>query len=87
MKVLRGKKGIAFIWLGILILLVLMGTFFVMLNKPVTKIVEITKDNVTGTQYEKPYNQINTMWDYFLLFFIAGAFTFGITEAIRRPQQ
>lgn len=86
MTILTSKKGIAFVWLGILILIIIIGIFFVMLNKPVEKVKEITKKNVTGTQYEKSYNQQNTLWDYFLLFFIFGMFLFGISEAIKRPQ-
>lgn len=81
------KKGIAFIWLGIFILIIIMGIFYVMLDKPLQKVKEMTKANITGTQYEKTYNQENVLWTYFLMFFIFGIILFGIREAIKRGNQ
>ena len=80
-----GKKGIAFIWLIILCLIILMGLFYVMLDQPIQKVKNMTVENVTGTIYEQPYQRVNTIWDNFLWFFLLGVFAFGITIAITRP--
>ena len=68
-------------------MIIFMGIFYVLLNMPMEKVKEITQANYTGTEYEDSINQQQTLWDYFLLFFILfGAFLFGISEAIKRPQ-
>ena len=78
------KKGIAFVWLGVLVVIFIIGLFYVLLNEPITIVKGITKDNVTGTPYEKTYNQMNTIWDYFLVVFVLMAMAFLVLSSIRR---
>jgi hypothetical protein len=82
--ILDSKKGIAFVWLAIIVIIALMGIIYVFLDYAEQKVKTLTMDDVTGTQYEKTFNQENVMWDYFLLFFFGSILIFGILEAIRK---
>jgi len=84
--ILGSKKGIAFIWLGMLVIMLIIGSFYIVLNEPMQIIKELTIDNITGTQYETPYNQANTVWDYFLVIFVFMSMAFLVLSAIRRPR-
>ena len=81
------KKGIAFVWLGIIVLIIFMGAFYVILDHSIEKSEEISRPNITGTQYEDSYNKQNVIWDYFLMMFVFGAILFGIRESMKRENQ
>jgi len=83
--ILVSKKAIAFNWLGILIIMLAVGSFYILLNEPVEQIKSITKDNITGTPYEDTFNKTNTLWDYFLVVFFFMCMVFLVLSAMRRP--
>ena len=78
------KRGAAFIWLGVLCIIVVMGLFYIVLDQPIDKIQEKTKGNFTGTQYQEGYDKVSTMWDYFLFAFLLSILAFGVLTAMTR---
>lgn len=84
MKLLKHRKGQAFIWLGVMAFIFIMGLFYVILSQPVAKVAEITQGNFTGTDYEPTYNKLMTIWDYWLVLFIIGIILFALLSAMRK---
>ena len=84
--ILDSKKAIAFMWLGTLVIILIIGLFYILLNEPIRIVRNITIENVTGGIYEDSYNKINTIWDYFLLIFVLMAMAFLVLSTMRRPR-
>lgn len=78
------KKGNGFVWLGVILIIVGFGLLYIMLDQPMQQIHELTKNNVTGTQYEKNYNKVFTLWDKFLLIFLFMILIAGLIEVLKR---
>ena len=83
----KSKKSQAFMWLGIIALIVIMGLIYIILDQPWDKVSEISKTNFTGTQYEPTYKKIHTVWDYFLVLFLLAILAFGILTVMRKRNE
>jgi len=78
------KKAQAFVWLAILIVILIMGVFYIMLSEPMTKIRDKFGGNFTDSIYEAPYQKITTIWDKFLVIFLLSILSFGVLTAMRK---
>ena len=85
-SVFSNRKGVAFIWLGILFVIVAMGLLFLILDQPLNKIRELNEDNFTGTIYEPTFDKIYTVWDKWPVLFLLGVMLFGILSTLRKDQ-
>ena len=85
-SVFSNRKGIAFVWLGILFVIVAMGLIFLVLDQPLTKVRDMNGDKFTGTIYEPTYDKMNTVWDKWPVIFLLGVILFGVLTTLRKEQ-
>lgn len=81
------KKAIAFVWLGVLVVLVIFAIFYILLDQPMDQIVSMTSENVTGTDYEPTFNKEKAIWDAIPFIFLLMSMVFLVSSAIRRRNQ
>lgn len=87
MTFLTGKKGQAFIWLGVIILIFVMGLFYILLDHTTQDVKETFEGNITGSIYEDDYKKIDMAWDYFLIIFLFFIMIFGVLAAMRKRDE
>lgn len=79
------RKGQGFVWLYVLILLFIVGSLFLILDKVLGFSVVKLGPTIEGTQFEGTGNKINFIWSYLLVVVVLILFIWAVIQAQRRP--
>lgn len=85
-RLLKNKKGSAFVWIVFLISLAAVGIVYTIMAQPFSLIYNATWDDIEGTPGEDTINKLVTIYKISPLIVVAGLIIWAFVHMVRRDQ-
>ncbi|HLD78167.1 MAG TPA: hypothetical protein VJB16_04005 [archaeon] len=81
---MRGRKGVAFVWLTALVIIFTIGLIYTTMTEPYETVWNYTHDRINDTAYEATFTQLRTLWRYWPILTTVGIMLWAVLSSMRR---